>query len=240
MTERDDDQESGWHSSLLKTTVANQPTYQPPPTEYLSIRITCGEELFKRAMSEVFHDVPAIAYPHKGKNGTNPHYHVLLVSSNSEKFRKRIKDKLSLVGNKNVSVKLNKNGILSGIQYCAREGTEPITSDPDLLILVDQAPKWVQSTIKTESDGGKCKDKDWQLGYTNLVTVCVKHAREHNMIEEKFSLKEVCRHLIETTKWRPSKYMLCGGVPEFYERDFHFRLGHSKRQDMNWWTPRSI
>lgn len=222
--------------SLLKTPPpTNQPT-NSIPEEYLSIRLTIGECQFTVARTTVFKDCHYIAYRHNGKFGTNPHYHVLVLSTNAEKFRKRIKDNLPVSGNKYVSIKHNKNGLLAGIQYCSKEGSYPITSSDELHYFIDQAPKWVQTTIPT-GDNDKCKDKDWQLTYTNLVCVAVKYARTQKTTS---SLKATVRDLIKNTKWRPSKWLITGGVPEFYERDFDMRMGKVKEPDMNWWTPRSI
>lgn len=211
----------------------NQPTGQP--SDYVSIRLTIGEKQFERFQS-FMNDVLYIAYPHKGRKGDNPHYHVLVLDDKPEKYRKRIKDNLGLVGNKYVSIKFLKNGLYQGIQYCSRELTEPIVSDDSLRDYIAASPPWIQQTIKTDASTGKCTDKDWQLGYTNLVTVAVKHARDNSMIDH--SLKQVVADLIAKTKWRPSKYLINGGVPEFYENDFLHRLGKRKEVDMNWWTPR--
>lgn len=214
------------------TPPTNQPTDQP--TEYVSIRLTIGSTQFERFQS-IMTDVPYIAYPHTGKKGNNPHYHILVLDTKPEKYRKRIKDNLGLTTNKYVSLKLLKNGLYAGIQYCAREHTEPIVSDPSLLDHVQAAPVWVQQTLPSTSTK-KCTDKDWQLTYCNFVSVAVEHAREHSLIEH--SLKQVVEDLMSKTKWRPSKYMLSGGVPAFYEQDFLVRLGRSARHNMDWWTPR--
>jgi len=217
--------------------MTQSPTNQPP-TNYVSVRLTISDSQFERAQQSVFHDVPYIAYVHKGKNADNHHYHVLVIDTNVEKYRKRIKDNMGFSGNKFVSMKLQKNGLLLGIQYCAREGSEPILSHPELSPFIDAAPKWQQTTIAVRKLGEKCLKKDWQLTYTNLVWVAVEHARDHSLVDK--SLKEVVRHLIQKTNWRPSNWLLKGGVPEFYENDFLTRLGKRKDVDMAWWTPRSI
>jgi len=227
--------------------MANQPTDQPieveedvpslppQPSDYVSIRLTVGENQFERFRS-FMGDVLYIAYPHKGRKGDNPHYHILVLSTKTEMFRKRIKDNMGLVGNKYVACKLQRNGLFQGIQYCSRERTEPFVSDDSLLAYIAAAPAWIQQTIKTDAKTGKCLDKDWQLTYANLVIVAVKHARDNSMIDS--SLKKVVADLIDSTKWRPSKWLICGGVPEFYENDFLQRLGKRKDVDMSWWTPR--
>lgn len=210
----------------------------PPPTNqpanYVSIRLNIGSAQFER-FRELMTDSEYIAYPHTGKNGTNPHYHVLVVSDKPEKYRKRIKDNLGLTGNKYVSLKLCKNGILAGIQYCSREHTDAIVSSDEMSALVAAAPSWVQQTIATGTSS-KCTDRDWQLSYTNLVSVAVSHAREHSFVD--YSLKQTVEDLMSKTKWRPSKYLINGGVPAFYENDFLVRLGKRARHDMDWWTPR--
>lgn len=175
-------------------------------------------------------------YPHTGKNKDNPHYHILILDDKPEKYRKRIKDNLGFTGNKYVSVKLNKNGLLCGIQYCAKEHTDAIVSREEMRDYISQAPLWIQTSIQTVSDSDGRKERDWQLTYTNLVCQAVRYARANNLTDR--SLKCVVEELIDKTKWKPSKYLLTGGVPEFYESDFEVRLGKRVKRDMSWWTPR--
>jgi hypothetical protein len=52
------------------------------------------------------------------------------------------------------------------------------------------------------------------------------------------TLKAVVAHMMENTKWRPSKHMITGGVPEFYSNDFAFRIAEPSKKrkiDMSWW-----
>nr|WPR18752.1 MAG: hypothetical protein [Owegonang virus 11] len=228
------------------------PTDRPTDTpdsrfkSYLSIRLTIGESQLNQAIKSVFHDVRYIIYRHEGKEGKNPHYHVLLPDDPSDalsdKMRNRIK-RLGFTGNKYVSIKLNHNGLLQGIQYCSHEGTEPAVSGPELYSIIAYAPKWVQKSIQVDSErptkrSKPASDPDWQLTYTNLVSVAVKHARENSLTDK--TLRGTVSHLIQNTRWRPSKWLVSGGVPEFYENDYLMRLGKRKEPDMNWWTPRSI
>ena len=68
-----------------------------------------------------------ISYPHMGKNGNNPHFHVRLPADGPkdiERIRKRIKT-AGYTGNKQFSIKYMQIGVQCGIQYCSREGTTP-------------------------------------------------------------------------------------------------------------------
>lgn len=225
----------------------------PPPTDrhtdrfrsYVSIRLTVSETDINSLIKTAFDDVPFIIYRHEGKDKTNPHYHVLLCPDHvddklCDKIRNRIK-RAGFSGNKYVSIKLNHNGLLQGIQYCSHENTQPAVSDPSLFDIIAHAPKWVQRTIDSYQEPSTKRpkgDPDWQLTYTNLVSVAVRHARECCLTDS--SLKSTVGHLIKHTKWRPSKWLITGGVPEFYENDYLMRLGKRKEPDMNWWTPKSI
>lgn len=218
------------------------------PQDYVSVRLTVGKQQIEDMFKTVFHDVRYIAYRHEGKDRKNPHYHVLVLDVHSaaitdklcDKIRNRIK-RTGFVGNKYVSVKLNRNGLLQGIQYCSHEDSSPIVSDDELYYYVEIAPKWIQKSIVQDGEPVSKRprvDADWQLTYTNLVSVAVKHARDNHLTDK--SLRSTVQHLIQNTRWRPSKWLITGGVPEFYENDFLMRLGKRKEPDMNWWTPKSI
>lgn len=220
------------------------------PQDYVSFRLTVSREEFDKITSDVFLQSHWIAYYHLGKDKKNPHFHLLLKLDDCleedkyntiiEKYRQRIK-RMGFSGNKYVSIKLNRNGLLHGLQYCSHEGTTPIVSHDYLLEYVQRAPKWVQKSIPVETERPSKRprgDPDWQLTYTNLVSVAVRHARDNSLTDR--SLKATVADLIARTKWRPSKWLITGGVPEFYENDYLMRLGKRKEPDMNWWTPRSI
>lgn len=129
--------------------------------------------------------------------------------------------------------KYHKYTFKGGIAYTIKDGDYVVYGDLDMTDLPAIVKK---GTIKTSDVSDKRKDRDWQLTYCNLVPQAVHHRNAHG----GESLKEVVRHMMETTKWRPSKWLVQGGVPTFYEEDFLFRIGKRPKQDLSWWTPRSI
>jgi len=96
----------------------NQPTgfqplvpdviYSQFPTSYMSVRITLSHSLWDSLFDSCFSDVDwYISFPHMGKNGNNPHFHVLLPADGPkdlERIRKRIKT-AGYTGNKQFSIK---------------------------------------------------------------------------------------------------------------------------------------
>lgn len=193
-------------------------------------------------IAKVITEYPYIAYAHRGKSNNNPHFHVLVLAPASptivERYRKRIKATLLVTGRR-LAARGYTNGLDKGIQYCSREGTEPTLSHPDTLRpYIEAAPAWVpgQQGIPAPTKDGKWLDRDWLLSYNNLVAVAVRFTHERGLQEH--SLKKIVKLLITDTKWRPSKMLISGGVPEFYENDYLCRVGQRREPDLDWWTPR--
>lgn len=239
--------------SLLIDSVC-RPTDRPtgsvesePYPHYLSLRVTIDHNKWDEVQNCVF-DYDYVCYPHVGSSTKKEHFHIFIPIEldahriHSDRIRKRFRDGLGLSGNGHFSIKSMSNGLWQGIQYGSKEGSAAYVSDDVMRMLVDAAPKWDPSAKGTKYAQrmlpyakGDRSEKDWQLTYTNLVTQAVLHARKKALTG---GLKAVVKDMIQTTKWRPSKYLLTGGVPEFYERDFEFRTGKRNEQCMDWWTPR--
>lgn len=215
----------------------------PYPT-YLSGRVTIDHSKWDDVQN-CLHDFDYIVFPHVGTATRKEHFHFFIPyefehhGTIADRIRKRFRDGLGLAGNGNFSIKSMSNGMWNAVQYGSKEGTVAFVSDDAMRCFVDAAPSWVSAPQTGQRLLPLAKEersaKDWQLTYTNLVTQAVMHARKHALT---CSLKFVVKHMIETTKWRPSKYLLTGGVPEFYENDYAFRTGRRKDQDMAWWQPR--
>jgi len=93
----------------------DRPTPTPPPTEYLSIRITDAHTNWSKIKIVILDYEWYISYAEHGTSGTNPHFHVLLPGSgqrDSDRIRKRLKT-AGYTGNRQLSVKLNQNGLSS-------------------------------------------------------------------------------------------------------------------------------
>lgn len=207
-------------------------------TAYASVRVTCPHIDLKRMLAKIFAGLSYICYPHKGSKTGKEHCHVLVPDA-TVKVRDQLKTRLNrngYVGNETFSIKGMNNGILCGIQYASREGTEPII-EGDLHELVKLAPAWKQTSIHSHMSVTDKPDKlrDWQLNYSNLVPQAVHFAKVNRMGDT--TLKSVVKEMIRTTKWRPCKQMYVGGVPDMYSLDFDFRMGRASEPDMSWWRP---
>lgn len=213
----------------------DQPTNQPT---YVSLRINISPDQFPYLRDKVLHGLDYVGYPHRGRECNNAHYHIFIPTAESklsERLRKRIKDNYPAGGNKFYSIKFLSNGILCGIQYGSKEGTTPEVSGESMLRLVSQAPPWEDRTGQKllPTTTTEKKERDYVLTYTNLVCQAVQHARRNGLTG---SLKETVQHMLEHSKWRPSKNMVCSGIPEFYIHDYEYRTGKRARQDMSWFT----
>ena len=134
--------------STLDSDQASEQASKRAPTiiEYVSFRLTTPKKWEDIAEIVIGFDW-YIAYPHIGKNGNNPHFHVAVPGSKTELERIRIRiKKCGLHGNKCFSGKCYQNSILSYIQYTSREETEPITGG-EVQQWIDAAPRWVQANL---------------------------------------------------------------------------------------------
>lgn len=220
--------------------VTNQPTTNIPPTSYLSIRITLSHSQIDKLQEAILVDLSFIAYPHLGKDKSNPHWHLLIPTTDSktlaEKIRQRVKRTFpTQSGNKFFSIKQMANGLLQGIQYCSHEGTQPVHTD-DMLVFIQQAPRWVQTHIEEHVQVSDKAKSEWQLTYSNLVPQALMYARKNHL---HTSLKETVHHMIDHTNWSPSIQLVRNGVPEYYERRFEQKLGRRDRNVMDWWIPQA-
>lgn len=131
---------------------------------------------------------------------------------------------------------------MKGVSYTIKDGDYVFFGAMQKYI--DRAPKWVhqdkekdkepvQSRIRTDQPDDK-KLRDWQLTYTNLVCQAVQYRNKTNFVGD---LKSTVADMLKNTRWRPSKWLITGGVPAFYENDFEVRVGKRAKHDMTWWTP---
>ena len=114
--------------------------------EYVSIRITTPRKW--EDIENLVNDFEwYISYPHIGKNGNNPHYHIAVPGNGKvlERIRKRIKD-AGLHGNKCFSGTCYQNSILQYIQYTSREETQPYIKG-NVQSWIDKAPRWIQANL---------------------------------------------------------------------------------------------
>lgn len=216
-----------------------------PHPSYLSVRVTCAHIDMKRMLERIFSGFKYICYPHKGSKTNKEHVHVLIPDPENN-TGKNIKDRLTRAGykgNESFSVKGMKNGILQGIQYASRENTDPIV-EGGLGHLIEMAPEWQHRqtnmhkyyAVEDDDEKKSRKVRDWQLTYSNLVPQAVMYYKKHKL--DTTSLKNVVKHMMHHTKWKPSVAMIKGGVPQFYQEDFEVRIGHRTEYEMDWFCTR--
>lgn len=237
---------------LLYSRMTNQPTNQPTDLEsdqqYLSVRVTIAHNRLHELLEGVLHDTEYLIYKHgSASTAVAEHFHICIPGSGAEKFRKRLKDRVG-GGNKVYSLKQFTNHYRSFVFYCEHEGSVPVFSTKEAGI------DWqrIIDSVKTEgvykkrkldeylepSKDVRIKDRAWQLTYSNLVLQAV-HWRNRNL-KGCTSLKQVVKHMMEHSKWRPSKDMYKSGVPDVYQNDFEYLIGERTEQDMDWWQPKTF
>lgn len=170
------------------------PTDQPTnicPDQYLSIRLTVDHLRWPEVM-DILHDVEVyIAYPHKGKDGENEHFHILIPDyTRCEVMRNRIKRKFGGGGrgsNELYSIKSQSNGLLSGIQYCGHENTTPYTKGPDCSGWISEAPPWAEQERRFVQSliGEKRKpvheDHYKEITFRNMLKLCLRCRRDRKL-----------------------------------------------------------
>lgn len=225
----------------------DRPTGLADTKEYLSIRVTVGhnnDEVIRNRILDGCTNY--IMYKHG--SGSGSHYHICVPGAtgrDGDKYRNRIKRHLNVSGPGKFSIKGFDNGLSGFVFYASHEGTQPIYEDEEWKEIIEGAGKFEKQgkrkRIDDYFDNGieeDRKDRDWQLTYSNLVCQAVRHKKRNKLPED--SLKLVVKHMMAHTKWRPSKDVYKGGVPDCYQNDFEFRIGKRTEPDMEWWTPRTI
>lgn len=121
---------------------------EAPPEKYVSLRVTIPHDQWDVIEQKIEDFEWYISYPHLGKNGTNPHFHVFLPGNkrDADRVRDRLK-KSGLAGNKQFSIKCHENGVLAAIQYGSREKTTPKTRG-DVAHWIAAAPEWLVANLQ--------------------------------------------------------------------------------------------
>jgi hypothetical protein len=220
--------------SVLETTYVsktNPPTNQPeptaPPNEYLSVRITAEKTQWDDICTKCkFNESWYISWAENGKDGTNPHFHVLMPGSgtnDAERIRKRLKT-AGYSGNQRISVKFNQNGILQGIQYCGKEGTPHAIGGDKTVVQswIDAAPKWEHKDVNigyylTKPKKKVHEDHFYDINYRNMIKCALRYRKNHGIKSKK--LEEVLGVMLL------NGYAFCRdvqvrGIPATYFEDF--------------------
>lgn len=230
----------------------DQPTNTYTTSDYVSVRLTLGHGSFAIIKDRVLHDCQYVAYPHLGKDGTNPHWHIFIPvagrdpAKTVELYRNRVKRGLNITGNGRLSLKYYRGDgqrtLTNAITYGSHEHTEPEVSNEELRALIAAAPAWVDhgpelsgQTLLPFTEEDPKKVRDWQLTYSNLVPQAIKHAQTHRLT---YGLKATVEHMMENTKWKPCNQMRKCGVHPSYEDEFEVRTSKKAKYDMSWWIPK--
>lgn len=250
MSRRDEDAAVGSEATFsLTLQPSNQPTTNSSWSDtYIGIRVRLDHKYLKPLMM-LFDDVPDWAcYQHKA--GTNnEHFHLCLPgaidNARQEKFRKRIRTKYG--GDRStICCKGYSNGLHSYVFYNGHEGTEAIYDDPRWAdVIQEQLKKEQPYLVKQQkidthfkpgealSDREKMKNlRDWQVTYTNLVPLCVRHRQEFSLKSD--DLRYVAGHMFQNTRWKPCNQMRRMRVSRQYQEDFEFRIGKREHYNMDW------
>tara|TARA_Y100000361_G_C11142618_1_gene336029 strand:- start:67 stop:810 length:744 start_codon:yes stop_codon:yes gene_type:complete len=205
--------------------------------EYVSFRVTCGHNEWDTIVKEILYDEPIyVAYPHVGKNGNNPHFHVFVPGDKpkSDKLRNRLK-KSSFSGNKQYSLKCMQNGILRAITYGSREGTEAIIRGEQASDWITAAPKWINANLKEnmtiagnkrkrDENGEKLTPenllfKAWKYREAKVKMFGESDDKTRSVWAAITDMSTVVLHMLEDGHYF-SNMLLKQGVPDFYQDVF--------------------
>jgi len=201
---------------------------RPPPTEYLSVRVTDAHTNWDKIKNVILDYEWYISYAEHGTSGTNPHFHVLLPGFGqrcSDKIRKRLKT-AGYTGNRELSVKLNQNGLSSGIQYCSKEGPpfEIGGNSADVHRWIAAAPKWESNgrnigayLEKPERKKVKNPDHFYQITYQNIEKVTLRYRKENGIQSTELEDTLAAMH---KDGWRVCLQMIKQGIPIPYYDQF--------------------
>lgn len=203
-----------------------------PPSCYLSIRVTIAHDEWETLVRVLSggSDLQYIGYPHSGRDGSNPHFHVLIPSVDAraaERFRNRLKRHFGTQenGNKIYSISARSNGLLSGIQYCSKEGTEPVLSGPELQSFVDSAPPWEHRNIGNYmTDESKKRKIDpmhhYPITARNLLKVTLDYRKRKGIPSKELSSILEAMH---SDNWFLDMALIRNGIPATFFDEFTAR-----------------
>lgn len=204
----------------------DQPTNQPTGDRYVSVRLTLPHKEIYKVRDQLVHDVESyIIYPHLGKDGKNPHFHVcipIIIGDDDvksalrkicEKYRKRAVS-IAGSGNGKVMCKACDNGVSEFVAYVKHEVGE--------VYLNGFTDEWF-SSIKAKdykNIGGymdpvvkrqKVKDDQfYQITYSNMEKVCLRYRAQNGI--KSCRLEDTLEHMHQHG-WRLQVTVLKQGIP---------------------------
>lgn len=207
----------------VPTDQPNQPT--TGVSNYVSLRITASHTSWSSILEKVIGEYDYVCYPHKGKKGDNPHFHIFIPTNEPNKvelFRKRAKS-LGLTGNKCIGASYRTNGITNAITYGSREKTAAYVSSDDMRALVDMAPAWVQQDHNIGAYLLKPKGREPNPDHYKLITprnimkVTTRYRRDHGIVSKNL---EDTLEAMHKDNWRLAECFYRQGIMSCYFDEF--------------------
>lgn len=207
----------------------------PEIEHYISVRVTLPHDLFPELRDSVFQDYEEyVAYAHLGKSKDNPHFHILIPAgkATADSLRQRLRRHFSASGNKCYSVKSYDNGIGSGIQYCSREGSDPIVRGPGMYSCIAAAPKWVdrdRNMYHYMKDGAKRRKVDemhfYVITFRNIEKVTLDYRKRKGIKSDQLEETLTAMH---ADNWRLDRQLTERGIPATVYDEFTAKChGHT-------------
>lgn len=204
------------------------------PDCWVSYRITTDR---RDDVFDCFRNVCCVIAEEFSKTGIQ-HYHVVVAGHSTFEVVKKRLQRMKL-GRAMVWSAKNNGTFLGAVSYTVK--CDEYWTRNGFNEYVKLAPDWVapaSGQLCLEAVGvdvADRKDRDWQLNYSNLVCQAVKHARKHGFTDFVTTLRD----MMMNTRWKPVVQITRGGgIPDFYFKDFEYRMGQRKVFDMEWIKPR--
>lgn len=189
------------------------------PTCYVSIRVTVPHDTRSRVLKLLDDQSIYIVYPHMGKDGTNPHFHIFVPSSDKrlcDTMRNRFKREYGRSGNEFIAVKFMSNGILNSITYGSKEGSEPVVKGDEAVRWVSVAPPWedrpknigayLDKPLKREVD----PDHFRQITFRNIEKVTLRYRQQRGIKSDQLEVTLAAMH---ADNYRLDRSLTMHGIP---------------------------
>lgn len=207
----------------------DRPTDRPTevPTHYLSLRVTVPHTQWDTIKDKVLKGVPEyVAYPHDGKAHDNPHFHIVIPTTDAscpDRYRKRVKDAFKDRRGDNglVSCKFQSNGILNALTYMAKESTRPYIAG-DVQSWIDNAPAWVQNPnigayLRHRAPRELNPDHYRELTFRNLEKATLRYRQSHGIKSDQLEDTLTAMH---ADNYRMNVAMVRSGIPAAFYDEF--------------------
>ena len=205
-------------------TDTNTEIHDDYPVHYVSIRVTCPPEDWPALEAIVSKGTEwHLAYPHTGKTGLNPHFHIAIPGAKKDCMRVRAAlNRSGYTHNKMISLKLMDNGLDKFIQYASKENTAPlyVQSHINMRRWIESSPKWsnanLRANLNPDSALGRRKREDPEgicITQSNFLRLCLAYHQEHDLKDNR--LPQTLVHMFGNGYYLSPAFAR-GGMPDFY------------------------